>query len=278
MTLDYRATLRRLLEANAAAAPLAAAYDEALREAGRREMETAVKLALDAQARSRELLGEAHPITCLLQFLCCDLVARTNELERATQQFAGVVSTLVSVVTSALPAGDEGAVHLLEQLFAILAADPKLQPVLARYARDEANLKSLSELATPLLSSQPNQARLLMEAVLSSRRLTKGADHDDTLQAAHKLCAAHMSLADYPTAEVLARDVYERRVRRHGAGHILAQRAGGAFASALFKGGRRREALALQHQIYHASRAAHGEDHQQTRAALDNLLDMQKSV
>ncbi len=278
MTLDYRAALHQFLDANAAAAPLAAAYDAAIREASRRELETAVELALGAQARSRELFGDAHPISCLLQFLCCDLMARANDPERATQQFTGAANTLVSVISSALPGGDEGAAHLIEQLFSILAADSKLQTVLARYDRNEANLRSLSELATPLLGSQPGQARLLMQAVLMTHRLTKGADHDDTLQAAHKLCAALMSMEDYAAAGVLARDIYERRVRRHGAGHVLAQRAGGAFASALFKAGRRREGLALQHQIYQVSRAAHGEDHQQTRTALDNLLEMQRSA
>jgi len=278
VTLDYGAALRELLEADATAAPLLATCDRAVREAGRREIDTAVEVAMGAQAQSRELFGDAHPITCLVQFLCCELLARANDADHAAQQFTRVASTLVSVITSALPEGDEGAAHLLDDLFAILAADPKLLPVLAGFDHDEANLKSLSDLATPLLASQPDQARLLMQAVLTTRRLTKGGDHDDTLLAAHKLCAALMSLEDYPAAEALARDTFERRVRRHGPGHALAQRAGGAFAVALFKGGHRREGLALQHQIYQASRAAHGEEHQQTRTALSNLLEMQSSA
>lgn len=278
MTFDYRAALRDLLTADVQVSPLREDFERALAEADKREYDSAARIALDTHAHSLQLVGEAHRAPCLLLFMCCDLLARANEPDRAAQQLTRAIRTLATAVAAGFPAGDEAAAGLIQQLLAAAVADSRLQPAVVAFARDEDNVKAISDPAMALLAGEPGQARLLMQAVLTVRRLTRGADHDDTLIAAHKLAAALIGVGDFQAAETLARDSYERRVRRHGLGHTLAQRAAGAYAAALFKNGRKREALALALQIYQASRGAHGEDHQQTKSALSNLLEMQKSA
>jgi hypothetical protein len=247
-------------------------------EAGRREYDAAAAITLGAQAQSAHIFGTAHTITWLMQFLCCELLARANDHDNAAHQFAQMISGLVSAIGSASPDGDEAAVGLLAQFFATAAADPKLVPLLVRSDGDGKNLKAIADAATSLLASKPQQACALMQAILDTRRLTKGADHDDTLLAAYNLSAALIGLEDYAAAAALAQDTFERCRRRYRLGHVATLRAGALYALALFKSGRAREALGLQHQIYQASRATNGEDHQQTRTALGNLLDMQKSM
>jgi hypothetical protein len=254
---------------------LLALYTEARAAAEEHGYLHAAAIAKRAHAAGLELFGDVDSITCLVQVFISDLLARAGQPESASTQFAQAINALIFKILLN-PNGDEDACQLIHLLFDTALSDPIQEPLPMRFDKFGANLKAISNIATSLHEAQPVQACLLLTAVFGTWKRFKGADDDETLLLGHKLGLVLQRLGQYEVAVSLAKDVFSRRLQRYGFDHTLTLRAAGAYTSGLFKLGYRDQAIDLQRQVYDAARRLHGDEHDQTRIALNNLVSMQE--
>jgi len=102
-------------------------------------------------------------------------------------------------------------------------------------------------------------------------RARLGADHTDTLDAAHNLAHAHRLRGDYGRAHDLDEDTLARSRRLLGEDHLDTLSSANSLACDLRELGRVGEALALDQDTLARKRRVLGEDHPDTLTSASNL-------
>lgn len=120
-------------------------------------------------------------------------------------------------------------------------------------------------------SGQYTAALHLAAAAVDRWTSLDGADHPDTLSAAHSQAAALRGLGRFPQAQVIDQDTYERRTRLFGPEHQETLRSADAVGIDLYGSGHRAEARDWHTRALNAARAALGRDAPQTLEIASNL-------
>jgi len=275
-TKEYHKRIRQHLHAEDAAKKLVSLYEAALASVARGTREEAAKAAEDCSLRSFETVGDTHPLSCLLQFFYCDVLAWSGDLEKATLQFSQVMNALAYSILKGLTQGDREAAEIVALLAGTALSGRQLVKVLRKFSDQDGGLKEFGNLSSSLMNREWEQCYYLSKAVYDIRLKTKGFKHADTLLAAHKFGVALTGLNKGREARALNEKVFRQRQKLYGFGHVLTLRSAGALAHSLFATGDKKQALSLQERVYRKSLEINGKDHEQTRIALNNLREMQK--
>ncbi|WP_405639062.1 FxSxx-COOH system tetratricopeptide repeat protein [Streptomyces sp. NBC_00019] len=118
---------------------------------------------------------------------------------------------------------------------------------------------------------QARPAREHLQPLYDSCLQQLGADHDDTLWAAHHLARAYADTQDHERARALDEDTLTRRRRLHGDDHPNTLASAHSLAVRLWALGRHEEALALDEQTLQTLRRMRGAVHPATLRAASNL-------
>lgn len=276
MTDAVHALLRDHFRAEPEAEPVRRRYEDATEALSRGDAAHAVEALNDGARQAREAFGEAHPIVHLMSFVAADALAQAERADEAAKALGKTLNAVAFAITGALPQGDPDQAELLYRLLESAVTTPRFEPALTRLDHEGDAMKTLSNLASQLLSSQPVQAYHLLAAVFRTREKTRGYEDEATLLAGHKLAAAALALGETEAARLLSLTVAEQRRKLYGFEHPLTLRAASLHAQALFQCGLPHEAVTLQEAIHEACLRALGPDAQQTQIAQGNLEEMRR--